>query len=437
MLCTHRLEASSPIPIYLGLCGTLIGIVIGVIMLGFGGGIEALLTIPDTIGMAEDAAASVARESQQLGADSISNLLRGIGVAMTTTFCGVLLSIIGTINFRKSQVINEKNKNAFFSWIQAELLPKMDNSIASTLETLEKNLNKFNSEFAGNSKGLTNIIGQIRDAATSQVEVYRQIQQLDIERMANANVRVWQELQNASDELAQLHKFLFNSQQYLKHVKNLNDKLDENEGRTRLIEEMGQFFRTEIQEIDQRKVALSKSVGSVDDAMKTGLEELRKSIHDEYAKFVEVAGEEQDKLSEAIDEQAQILSRKVEETSGLLDELKQLTSVKSAIESQSEAIGEQSEAIRKQSEAIVNMTNQAEQKNKTVDEQTNLLRQILQAQRTKAPAPSIPSTVQGGSTTIVRQNLHIPAWVKVTGIATAAVIIGTCVVLLLAQFNII
>lgn len=434
----NQVESASPIPVYLGLCGTLIGIVIGVFKLGWGGGIDALLTVPDTVNMAEDVAAKVASQSQQLGADSITNLLRGIGVAMLTTFCGVGLSIIGSIRFKNFQVTNEKNKNAFFSWIQAELLPNMDNSIAGTLDVLEQNLNKFNREFSHNSQGLSNIIGQVKAAAASQVELYKLIKELDIEKMATANAQVWRELQNSSEQLAEVHKFLFNSQQYLKRVKDLNDKLDENENRTKLIEEMGQYFQAELQQIDQRKAAMSKAVGSVDEAMIAGLDELKESTKKQYDAFVKATENEQEKLTAAIDDQEKVLSKKMEEMNALVSELQQLTAVKTAIEQQSEAITKQSEAVTRQSEALDKIVAQAEQQNKAAASQTSVLQQLLQAQRSRMPAPAVNTALHDRpTTTVVKQELRMPVWVKIVGIATAAIVVGTCVVLLLAHFNII
>ena len=109
-----QIDALVPVPIYIGLCGTVLGIVIGVGILSFGEGLDSLLTISDqTI---DDANA---------GAQGIKALLAGVSLAMVSTFSGVLLSIIGAICNRRMSRSGEERKNDFLNWMQGELLPQM------------------------------------------------------------------------------------------------------------------------------------------------------------------------------------------------------------------------------------------------------------------------------------------------------------------------
>ena len=402
-----QVEATSPNPIYIGLCGTLLGIVVGVANLAWGGGLDNLFNV----------------ELETVQASSgITELLRGVGVAMLTTFSGIVFSIIGTLSFKSAQAKNERNKNAFFSWIQAELLPKMDNGIAGTLDILQRNLNKFNSEFSQNSQGLVSIAREIKEAAKSQVELYRRIKELDIEKMATANTQMWRELQGASEQLAELHKFLYNSQTYLRRVQQLNEKLDSHEDRTRLIEEMGQFFKQEITEIEQRKVAMSRAVSSVDEAMHLGLEELERSTLENFAKFVSATENEQEKLSVAVEEQQRALTLKLSEIGQLIDELHSLNDVKSAINTLSDL---------------------AKTQNDSLESQSRLIAEMFQFQRTKKDQPIIVNPVlppiEKNSETSVGPVVKyaIPGWVVAGGIVVGLVVVATCVILVLGKFNII
>ena len=402
-----QVEATSPNPIYIGLCGTLLGIVVGVANLAWGGGLDNLFNV----------------NLEAVKASSgITELWRGVGVALLTTFSGIVFSIIGTLTFKSAQAENEKNKNAFFSWIQAELLPKMDNGIAGTLDILQRNLNKFNSEFSQNSQGLVSIAREIKEAAISQVELYRRIKELDIEKMATANTQMWRELQGASEQLAELHKFLFNSQTYLRRVQQLNDKLDSQEDRTRLIEEMGQFFKEEIKEIEQRKVAMNKAVSSVDEAMKLGLDELERSTLNNFAKFVSTTENEQEKLSAAVEEQQKALTLKLSEIGKLIDELHNLNDVKSAINTLSDL---------------------AKTQNDSLEAQRKLIADMLQLQRTKKDQPVVvnpilPPVEKGavtGTGPIIKY--AIPGWVTASGVIVGLIVVATCVILVLGKFNII
>lgn len=402
-----QIESASPIPVYIGLCGTLIGIVIGVAVLAFGHGLSNLFNVD----LSTDAASS-----------GIVNLLQGIGVAMLSTFSGVLLSIIGSYNFTIAQAQNEDKKNRFFSWVQAEMLPKMDNGIANTLDVLERNLNKFNAEFSHNSQSLTNIIGQVNDAAKSQVKLYQLIKELDIEKMATANTMVWRELSGSSEQLKEVHKFLFNSQQYLTRVKELNDQLDASDRRTMLIEEMGQFFKNEIQEIEQRKAAMNKAVGEVDEAIVQGLDELKKNTRNNFLTFIRTSSEENDKLSRAIQDQEKILSEKTEEIGNLIEELHQLTEVK--------------EALSQEKEALDKLTILAEVQNKNSATQNDLLRQFLQIERSSAgreKVTDVPVTCERTSSDI---HVHTPGWLKLLGIIICTFVVLIFVFIVLEKFNV-
>ena len=398
----NQVEAASPVPIYIGLCGTLIGIVAGVAFLAFGGGLSKLFNVEVDVSAASS---------------GINDLLRGVAVAMGTTFFGVVFSIFGAIKSKSVQVENEKNKNAFFSWIQAELLPKMNNGFAGTLDLLQKNLNKFNDEFSKNSSGLNEIIKQVNDAATSQVQLYREIRKLDVEKLASANISVWKELKGATDQLGELHKYLFNSQAYLQRITVLNDKLDANEERTKLIEEMASYFKVELEQIDKRKAAISEAVGSVDEALGTGLMELKSNTQTNFTKFKEVVEAQQEELSSAIDEQKKALEAKLGEVSLIVEELRNVSEMKNSLNSMVVSAEKEAKAIEGQKQSIDNLV-------------TTLLKQNRQpviVNSGSGPQVSVPENV----------SVKIPSWMKIVGSAVAVVVVVTCSVIVLGHFNII
>lgn len=105
----EQIEATSPFPIYVGLCGTLVGIVFGVAVLGYGGGIDSLLTSSTpsqtemVVGFQEEIVAG-----EDAGATGIKDLLRGVAVAMLTTFIGVVLTIWGSTSSKNAVSDNER-----------------------------------------------------------------------------------------------------------------------------------------------------------------------------------------------------------------------------------------------------------------------------------------------------------------------------------------
>lgn len=328
----EQIEATSPFPIYVGLCGTLVGIVFGVAVLGYGGGIDSLLTSSTpsqtemVVGVQEEIVAG-----EDAGATGIKDLLRGVAVAMLTTFIGVVLTIWGSTSSKNAASDNEHRKNQFLSWMQGELLPQMNNSMVKTLDILQRNLTKFNEGFAENSRNLNDVFARINTTYEGQAEILRMVQELRIDDIATANVRVLQELQQCTDKINLLQEFIAQSNQYLLSVQTLNGKLSDHYERTLLIEKMAKFFMDEIQQVEVRKAAISKSVGDIDLSMQKALEELQQHTHDQYVSLTSATAKEHNEFLKAVEQQQQALSTKLTETSQLLDELKNLVAVKDSI----------------------------------------------------------------------------------------------------------
>ena len=324
-----QIEATSPFPIYVGLCGTLIGIVLGVAVLGYGGGIDSLLSSSIDISVSEFVGEFITTDDA--GATGIKDLLRGVAVAMITTFVGVVLTICGSISSKNASRDNEYRKNQFLSWMQGELLPQMNNNMVKTLDILQRNLTRFNEGFAQNSQNLNKVFANINTTYEGQAEVLRMVHNLRVDDIATANVKVLKELQKCTDKIVLLQEFINQSNQYLSSVETLNGNLKDHYSRTLLIENMAKFFMDEVQQIEVRKAAISKSVGDIDLSMQKAFEDLQKHTHDQYTSLLTATAKEHSEFLKAVEDQQQALSTKLSETSQLLEELKNLTAVKDSI----------------------------------------------------------------------------------------------------------
>ena len=259
-----QIEATASIPIYIGLCGTLIGIVLGVAVLGFRGGIDALFDTTPVV-MVEsisEANSELRTEGSKIktkdgnvyefsrgqwslyknpGEEGIKNLLQGVGIAMLTTLFGVLFTIVGAWSSKRSSRVNEEKKNGFLSWLQAELLPQMSNDLGQVIFQMQRNLTKFNNTFASNTSQLDSVLKGINTTYEDQTRLLKAVEKLKIDEIATANIRVLQELKECTDEIEELGQLVSNTTEYITKVDNLNSLLSSHLDRTRLIENMGQF----------------------------------------------------------------------------------------------------------------------------------------------------------------------------------------------------
>lgn len=397
-----QIEATASIPIYIGLCGTLIGIVLGVAVLGFRGGIDALFDTTPVV-MVEsisEANSELRTEGSKIktkdgnvyefsrgqwslyknpGEEGIKNLLQGVGIAMLTTLFGVLFTIVGAWSSKRSSRVNEEKKNGFLSWLQAELLPQMSNDLGQVIFQMQRNLTKFNNTFASNTSQLDSVFKGINTTYEDQTRLLKAVEKLKIDEIATANIRVLQELKECTDEIEELGQLVSNTTEYITKVDNLNSLLSSHLDRTRLIENMGQFFREEVTQIEQRKHAIANSTADIDANMQRAFGQLREHTDREYQQLGEALANKHADFLRAIEAQQEALNRKLEETSQLVQELKNLTAVKESMEQL--ALAEQSQNAK--IETLVNASAEQNEKIKALVECVNKIAATATSQNTR------------------------------------------------------
>ena len=421
-----QIDALVPVPIYIGLCGTVLGIVIGVGVLSFGEGLDSLLTISaQTI------------DNANAGAQGIKALLQGVSVAMVSTLSGVVLSIIGAICNRKMSRSGEERKNDFLNWMQGELLPQMKHDMASTLSILQKNLAKFNKDFASNSSNLNDIFKNINTSYKENTKLLEAVQRLDVNAMAEANIKVLQELQACTNEINDLHTFLDQSNRYLKSVEVLNGTLNDHLDRTKMIENMAQFFHDEILQISQRKDAISRAVGDIDLEIQKSIESLSNHTSTQYQKLIDHTATQHLEFLKAVEAQQKALNSKLEETSVIVDELKNLVAVKDCLNRMMEVTAVQNEKIDgllSIGDSLKAVISKGEQQSDRIDRLAESVRRMVdkefQIQVTAVQqSPDMSHECH-------ERRLRLPVWSIVLSALTSTVLIGTSVIFILRIFGI-
>lgn len=113
-------------PTYLGLMGTFSGVFLGILMFVFG--FDGVDGITD---------------------QSITNLLIGVLVSMSTSFIGLLLTTINNASSAEARKKIEEDKNEFYDFMQTELMPNLDVSMVLAITRLHETVDKFEPAFDG------------------------------------------------------------------------------------------------------------------------------------------------------------------------------------------------------------------------------------------------------------------------------------------------
>jgi hypothetical protein len=204
-------------------------------------------------------------------------------------------------------------------------------------------------------------------------------------------------------EIGNIH-YLFKIYEYVTnrnvdefYKKELNEKLDEGEERMKTIERLGEFFETELQQIQNRKSEMTKAVGVVDDALQEALIKMQENVGRQFSELEKSSALQQD-----------ILQEKLKETTALVEELKNLTAVKASLDK-----------MEKSAEKTAN------EQNKRLDTLISSIN-ILTSEVKKSSSVNIGFNSTG--TPVVTKKM--PKWAKVLIIIGGSLVSLTCLLVI-------
>ena len=118
-------------------------------------------------------------------------------------------------------------------------MSKLSDDITGALLKMTQDLNEFNRTFANNTRELKETLSTVKDNYEGQVKLLDAIDKIKINKIAQANIEVYDKLQGCTSELERLFEVISNSETYVSKVVELNNNIGTIEERTRLFEELG------------------------------------------------------------------------------------------------------------------------------------------------------------------------------------------------------
>lgn len=409
-----EINAQMPVPLYCGLAGTMAGVIVGLFSLLSEDSISNLMTS----GSKSVESATLAMNG---AASGINDLLAGVALAMVASILGIVLTTVNSVLFKQFKRQEEEGKNKFLSWVQSILLPELPNDISDSFSMFVDNLNRFNDTFRENTRGLGHTLEQINGAYSTQADIIKTIQQMNVTRMATANVKVLNALSDCTDKLEQFNVYLNSIQGYTNEIEAFRQQLSSEANMVYLLEEMRatlasikNFFRTELGEIEARKKAMANSVDSVDHYVTKALENLKSSSVNSVDDLKKAIDDQSEGLKKFLDQEKQMLQdmsqevrnefdRQISQIPNLAKRLEDITKVPSQLESLSGSIAESNrKLVTGITQANQNMTSEIKHALKSLD---------------------YSSSGKGGGSA----KIFIPMWMKVAVIALLTIIAGASV----------
>lgn len=274
----------TPIPLYCGLAGTMAGVIVGLSSLLSTGSITALLSSGSSdFGMA---------------ATGVNDLLSGVAWAMFASICGIIFTTLSSILFKARKIKGEAGKNTFLAWLQAKLLPELPSDTSDALNRLVKNLNSFNKTFADNTTQLRGALRDVNDSYRIQGDIIKAVHDMDVMKMAKANVKVLEELKECTDKLEQFNQYLNDIHGYTNAIHTFTTQFERESYRLHVLEEIKEFFERHKGEIAKDTadcdIALQEALATLRDSASTNTIELNKTLTEQAEAFKQIIREERD-----------------------------------------------------------------------------------------------------------------------------------------------
>lgn len=285
-----------PLPLYMGLMGTMGGIILGLSKILFSSGSSSI-------------------DEEVLG-EGISTLLGGVAIAVLASLIGVLLMILSSAQYREAKRKVEINKNDFYTFLQTELLPVLNQSVTGSLHQLQQGFARFTNDFKANIAVLGGLISHNSEALLAQKEIFKSLETIDIAAFAQANITILGELRQSTQQIERFNNYLNKLHEGINQTSDLEKRLRALVERTDSIEAIGQHLENHavlnqqalhvmegwFRDVDTQKAVFLTSLGQVDNALEKSLREFSEHIQEKMRAIREITIREEDLLTKALAE---------------------------------------------------------------------------------------------------------------------------------------
>ncbi|MET4108494.1 hypothetical protein [Hymenobacter sp. UYP22] len=215
----NAVQAEVATPLYLGLLGTFLGVILGL------------------VGIARN---GVSDEN------ALTPFLTGVLIAMTGSFVGLLLTLLGNGVLRQARHQLDRLQNQYYTFLQARLLPVLHADMASSLTNLKSVLDAFNQQFVGQIELFNPLLEKVTQNIRVQSNFLERLDTIGYDKMAAANIMVFEKVRESAEMFSaftgyqqRLNEMLQNGYHSAEAVNSILDRL---RGFEKGINDLGQYI---------------------------------------------------------------------------------------------------------------------------------------------------------------------------------------------------
>ncbi|OWP61586.1 hypothetical protein CDA63_18580 [Hymenobacter amundsenii] len=214
----NEVQANVSTPLYLGLLGTFLGVILGL------------------VGIARN---GVSDEN------ALTPFLTGVLIAMTGSFVGLLLTLLGNGLLREARRQLDGRQNQYYTVLQVRLLPILHSDMAGSLSNLKSVLDAFNQQFVGQVDLFNPLMDKVTENIRVQSDFLQRLDTIGYDKMAAANIAVFEKVRESADMFAAFTGYQQKLNQMLdtgyQSAQSVNGILDRLRGFEKGINDLGQY----------------------------------------------------------------------------------------------------------------------------------------------------------------------------------------------------
>ncbi len=328
-----RIRALLPIPLYYGLSGTILGIILGIIPL--------------------------AMSSQENPLSDFPMLLSGVAIAMAGSFVGVVITSWANQSYKSASVEHEECKNALYSFIQIELFPVMSNNPAGPMAQLVRALGSFTDDFSSSAETMQEAANDLADTFDTQKQLLELTKQLSDAGIAKQNLLMAKEMSQYVDIVNSFNTSISGMQTYVDRLVSVTSQLQSSTEYLTTLQSLTSILSTNDQVISYavaaQKRSLEDGINGIQQVTNSSLTDVReqqqimlddfgKAMNDSLVKFEQYLKENQT-IPAAVESLSDATTKLLPELLGKLSE--RLDALQQSQETQAKALVDLANAQRK------------------------------------------------------------------------------------------
>ncbi len=290
-------------PLFIGLMALLLGVGLG------------LFFLPNLSQELMDSALSRSRAALFFSAARLA------AVPVLTGFLFTSLLLVFLYPAARSHLAQRRDE--FYNFVQTELLPVLFQDTTHSLNQLQVSLNTFQRNFMESVASLGELMHKNYESLMAQEKTIAAIKEIDVMRLAEANLEMFRELGKSADELQKFTQYLTSMDSFIANTASLNEKINEWLGRTQDLQNIARnveqtmqknerlqaFIQSHFSELERRGQLINNTVIKVDDVLDKSLNELMEHTRTKIRAIRELAVREEDQLLKAFDDNKHIFGK--------------------------------------------------------------------------------------------------------------------------------